>query len=106
MDEDCVDEADDTDVGVEDRLKVHEDIIEALLFLPRKSMSLTGAYCTSFTPVGITQYVCVTVIESLIRTPLSMAKRRDAMCEQDSPSPAIQLQSMGYNNLAIIFSNN
>jgi hypothetical protein len=42
----------------------------------------------------MTQYAAfwVTVIESLIQTSLAIANRSDATCEQDSPSPAIQLQ--------------
>ena len=52
-------------------------LIAALSFLPTKSISFTGAYWTSLTQVGIIQYdfFCVTVMESRMRTPLSMANR-------------------------------
>ena len=59
--------------------------IETLCFLPQNAISVTG---TSFTPMGVTQYAffCVTVIESLIRTPLSIAKRRD-VCKTCQAQP-------------------
>ena len=59
------------DVGEELDLYSRDSIIE-FLFFPQNRISYTGAYGTSFTPVGITHYAFfwVTVIESLIRTPL------------------------------------
>ena len=56
------------DVGEELNLYSRDSIIEALLFFPQNLISCTGAYGTSFTPVGITQYAFfwVAVIESLI----------------------------------------
>lgn len=72
-------EVDDEVEGVLDLgAKSKEASIDTLRFLPRNLISFTGAY---FTPVGTTQYAffCVTVIESLMRTPLSIAKRSDAI---------------------------
>ena len=82
--------------GVRDSafLKSKDITFVKLFFFPIKSIFFTGAYGTSLTPFGITQYAFfwVTVIESLIRTPDSTAQRSDATCEHDSPSPAIQSQ--------------
>ena len=41
-------------------------LIAVLPFLPTKSISFTGAYWTSLTPLGITQYAffCLTVMDS------------------------------------------
>ncbi len=41
--------------GEGEALKSEEASLAALRFLPRKLISLTGAYWTSFTPLGITQ---------------------------------------------------
>ena len=43
-------------VGEELDLYSRDSVIEVLLFFPQNLISCSGAYGTSFTPVGITQY--------------------------------------------------
>ena len=44
-------------VGEGDGLKSNDVSFAELPFLPMKLISFAGAYCTSFTPLGMTQYV-------------------------------------------------
>ena len=43
-------------VGEGDGVKSNDISFAALPFFPIKLISFTGAYCTSFTPLGMTQY--------------------------------------------------
>ena len=66
------------------------DFLGWILYL----ISEIGAGCTFFNSGGITQYafLSVTLSDSLMRTPASIAHSSDATWEHVSPRPAMQLQ--------------